>query len=124
MRVADLGCAPGGWLQVAAARVGRRGRVVGIDRLEVAPLDLPQVAVLTGDVTDAGAIDRLAAHRCQESFASVHEVPFQVVSGRGLDSTRDMTSLLLRAGGGHRAGAMSTASESLRFRRAGNASSA
>ena len=37
-RVIDLGCAPGGWTQVAIARVGRRGTVVGIDVAETAPL--------------------------------------------------------------------------------------
>src|SRR5438874_10342050 len=30
-RVLDLGCAPGGWTQVAVARIGDRGAVVGID---------------------------------------------------------------------------------------------
>jgi len=60
MRVADLGCAPGGWLQLAAARVGRRGRVVGIDRLEVAPLGLEQVEVLCGDITDEQCAARLS----------------------------------------------------------------
>jgi 23S rRNA (uridine2552-2'-O)-methyltransferase len=41
-RVVDLGCAPGGWLQVAVERVnarglrpGRRGRVLGVDLLAV-----------------------------------------------------------------------------------------
>src|SRR5207237_9589606 len=28
-RVVDLGCAPGGWSQIAASRVGAHGRVVG-----------------------------------------------------------------------------------------------
>ena len=54
-RVVDLGCAPGGWLQVAAARVGPKGRVVGIDRLEVEALDLKIVVVLSGDITDPEA---------------------------------------------------------------------
>src|SRR5271168_900374 len=30
-RVVDLGCAPGGWTQVAAQRVGGSGKVVGLD---------------------------------------------------------------------------------------------
>jgi 23S rRNA (uridine2552-2'-O)-methyltransferase len=34
-RVVDLGCAPGGWSQVAVARVGKKGKVVGCDLLEV-----------------------------------------------------------------------------------------
>src|SRR5712692_3043053 len=40
-RVVDLGCAPGGWTQVAVARVGSRARpgiVVGIDLAATAPL--------------------------------------------------------------------------------------
>ena len=49
-RVVDLGCAPGGWTQVAVARVGKRGIVVGIDLAETAPL--PGATLLCGDVRD------------------------------------------------------------------------
>lgn len=59
MRVADLGCAPGGWLQVAAGKVGGKGRVAGIDRLEVEPLGMPQVIALAGSIHDREACDRL-----------------------------------------------------------------
>jgi 23S rRNA (uridine2552-2'-O)-methyltransferase len=49
-RVLDLGCAPGSWLQHAAARVGPKGRVVGVD-LQAVTAALPeQVRVLQGDV--------------------------------------------------------------------------
>jgi len=58
-RVVDLGCAPGGWLQVAARAVGRKGRVVGIDIEEVAPLGLEQVRVLRADIFDAATAGRL-----------------------------------------------------------------
>jgi 23S rRNA (uridine2552-2'-O)-methyltransferase len=37
-RVVDLGCAPGGWTQVAVARVGDKGKVVGCDLLDVPPI--------------------------------------------------------------------------------------
>src|SRR3954462_10074622 len=33
-RVLDLGAAPGGWSQVARARIGAKGSVVGIDILD------------------------------------------------------------------------------------------
>ena len=36
--VVDLGAAPGGWAQVAVAKVGTQGKVVGCDLLEVAPI--------------------------------------------------------------------------------------
>jgi 23S rRNA (uridine2552-2'-O)-methyltransferase len=49
-RVVDLGCAPGGWTQVAVERVGRHGIVVGIDI--AATTLLPGATVLSGDVRD------------------------------------------------------------------------
>lgn len=50
-RVLDLGCWPGGWLEVAAGLVGSGGRVVGVDRAEVDPeIPLPQVTALVGDL--------------------------------------------------------------------------
>jgi len=36
--VVDLGCAPGGWLQVAAREVGPEGKVVGVDLEQVKAL--------------------------------------------------------------------------------------
>ncbi|MBN2494611.1 MAG: RlmE family RNA methyltransferase [Deltaproteobacteria bacterium] len=58
-RVVDLGCAPGGWLQVAARRVGRRGRAVGIDKLAIEPLDAAQVEILQADIAAADSLERL-----------------------------------------------------------------
>ena len=49
-RVVDLGAAPGGWSQVAARKVGPRGRVVALDVLEIAPIE--GVTVLRGDFTE------------------------------------------------------------------------
>jgi 23S rRNA (uridine2552-2'-O)-methyltransferase len=49
-RVLDLGCWPGGWLQVAARRVGATGRVVGVDTRAMTPLDLSNVRVVQGDI--------------------------------------------------------------------------
>jgi 23S rRNA (uridine2552-2'-O)-methyltransferase len=47
MVVVDLGAAPGGWSQVAARRVGPRGRVIALDLLEMP--SLPGVTFLRGD---------------------------------------------------------------------------
>ena len=51
-RVVDLGCWPGGWLQVAAQAVGPGGRVVGIDLAETDPLENANTVALVGDFTD------------------------------------------------------------------------
>lgn len=58
-RVLDLGCWPGGWLQVAARLAGPTGTVVGVDLRDTDPL--PGVTVLSGDVTDATTVERLRA---------------------------------------------------------------
>ena len=56
-RVVDLGAAPGGWTQVAVARVGSGGRVVSID---VSEMDaIPGAMVLQGDFFDDDAPGRL-----------------------------------------------------------------
>jgi 23S rRNA (uridine2552-2'-O)-methyltransferase len=49
-RVVDLGCAPGGWIQVALRKVGDRGRVVGLDLLAIDPV--PGATILQGDFQD------------------------------------------------------------------------
>ncbi|MBM4320683.1 MAG: RlmE family RNA methyltransferase [Deltaproteobacteria bacterium] len=48
-RVLDLGCHPGSWLKYAAQRVGREGRVVGID-LVPTPAPAAWAEVIAGDV--------------------------------------------------------------------------
>ncbi|RUM95506.1 RlmE family RNA methyltransferase [Pseudaminobacter arsenicus] len=61
MRVIDLGAAPGGWCQVAAARTGSTEadpQVIGIDYLEMDPV--PGAPVLLMDFLDDDAPDRLA----------------------------------------------------------------
>jgi 23S rRNA (uridine2552-2'-O)-methyltransferase len=54
-RVIDLGCAPGGWIQVALER--RAASVVGVDLLPVDPL--PPAVILQGDFTDPAMGPRL-----------------------------------------------------------------
>src|SRR6266480_3388745 len=60
MRVVDLGCAPGGWAQIAAARVGAEkghGAVVGIDLQPTDPV--PGTTLMAGDFRDPAAGDRI-----------------------------------------------------------------
>jgi 23S rRNA (uridine2552-2'-O)-methyltransferase len=56
----ELGCWPGGWLQVLAEAVGPRGRVVGVDVAKVSELG-PPVTALELDFTAPDAPERIAA---------------------------------------------------------------
>ncbi len=57
--VVELGCWPGGWLQVLAEQVGPEGRVVGVDRRELEPLEDP-VVLLELDFTAPEAPELVA----------------------------------------------------------------
>lgn len=56
-RVLDLGAAPGGWTQVAVARVGDKGQVLGVDILEISAI--PGATVLMQDFTADDAPQRV-----------------------------------------------------------------
>ncbi len=57
VRVIDLGCAPGGWTQVAVERGA--GVVVGVDLLPIEPIGT--AIILQDDFNDPGCADRLMA---------------------------------------------------------------
>lgn len=64
-RVVDLGCAPGGWCQVAVPRINAlgdrldkpRGRIIGIDLQQVEPIPGAELHVL--DFLEEGADERV-----------------------------------------------------------------
>jgi 23S rRNA (uridine2552-2'-O)-methyltransferase len=58
MVVVDLGAAPGGWLQVAAERVGDRGLVVGVDLQSIEPVH-GMVETFKGDIRKQETVDKL-----------------------------------------------------------------
>ena len=59
MSIIDLGCAPGGWLQVMSEEINKnsKGKIVGIDLLETDVL--PDVKILVGDINDQKIIDQV-----------------------------------------------------------------
>jgi 23S rRNA (uridine2552-2'-O)-methyltransferase len=70
-RVIDLGCWPGGWMQVAVAEVGPGGRVVGVDLATIEPpLEFANAVALTGD---------LAQHAVREAALAAAGGPADVL---------------------------------------------
>src|SRR5271170_2948868 len=61
-RVVDLGCAPGGWSQVAAEIVGPAGAVVGVDLS--ATDSLPGATLIHVDLRDAAIVAEIRAALC------------------------------------------------------------
>jgi 23S rRNA (uridine2552-2'-O)-methyltransferase len=58
-RVLDLGAAPGGWSQIARARIGAKGRVVAADILDIDPI--AGVTAMVLDVASAEAPQAIRA---------------------------------------------------------------
>ncbi len=107
-RVVDLGAWPGAWLQVAAERVRPRGRVVGIDLVEIAPLGVPHVACLVGDVRNPASIEALAARLGGRATVVLSDLAPKLTGVRHTDEARaaelggatlDVAARLLRPGG-------------------------
>ena len=52
-RIVDLGCAPGGWLEILLRATGPHGTVVGVDLVECqVPGQAPGVITIAGDILD------------------------------------------------------------------------
>jgi 23S rRNA (uridine2552-2'-O)-methyltransferase len=58
-KIVDLGCAPGGWLQVTSDLVGERGLVVGVDISVVKPIGRKNVRIIQDDISSEGFTKRL-----------------------------------------------------------------
>ncbi|MCK5810703.1 MAG: 23S rRNA (uridine(2552)-2'-O)-methyltransferase RlmE [Cocleimonas sp.] len=57
MNIIDLGAAPGGWSQYAVKLVGKKGRVIASDILDIDPL--PFVEFIKGDFTEQSVLDEI-----------------------------------------------------------------
>jgi 23S rRNA (uridine2552-2'-O)-methyltransferase len=102
-RVVDLGSAPGGWLQVAAER---GCRVVGLDLLEIEPLE--GAVVLQGDLFDPATPARLREALGGPAEVLLSDVAAAATGQRAVDRLRaealgeavlDLAPQLLAQGG-------------------------
>jgi len=50
--ILDLGCSPGGWLQVAREIVGESGYVLGVDKIRTPPLEYDNVEIREIDIEE------------------------------------------------------------------------
>jgi len=89
MTVVDLGAAPGSWSEVAAQRVGDKGRVIALDIL---PMDsLPGVTVIQGDFREEGPYNALLDALGESHVDLVMSDMAPNISGmKGIDQPRAM----------------------------------
>jgi 23S rRNA (uridine2552-2'-O)-methyltransferase len=105
-RVLDLGAAPGGWSQVAVARVGEEGNVVAVDILEMEPI--AGAEILQADLLDAETPARLKAALGGPADVVLSDMAAPTTGHRTTDHLRttalleaalDMAEAVLKPGG-------------------------
>jgi 23S rRNA (uridine2552-2'-O)-methyltransferase len=87
--VLDLGCAPGGWSQVAAAIVEAKGLVVGVDIDHLDPI--PGMAFIRGDMTHE--VTQASARAClggRLADVVLSDMSPNISGNYGLDHYRSM----------------------------------
>jgi 23S rRNA (uridine2552-2'-O)-methyltransferase len=94
-RVVDIGCWPGGWLQVASAAVGPNGRVVGIDLAAIdPPLDNENVIALCGDIAEVGVGEEILATLGGAADVLLSDAAPKLSGVRAADRAREEALLL------------------------------
>ena len=107
MSIVDLGAAPGGWSQLAANLVGRKGRVIALDILPMASLG--DVEIIEGDFREDAVMEKLLESLNNQKVDLVMSDMAPNMSGMsGVDQPRamylaeltlDLANKVLREGG-------------------------
>jgi 23S rRNA (uridine2552-2'-O)-methyltransferase len=106
--VVDLGAAPGAWLQVALARVGPKGRVVGVDLAPIEPLAAANVLLVQADVRDPSTAADVRDHLGRRADVLLSDLAPKLSGVRARDEARieelvesivELLHALLRPGG-------------------------
>lgn len=91
----DLGCWPGGWLQVAAELVGPSGRVVGVDMTPLEhPLEIESVVTLCAGLTEPDLSARVREALGGPADVLLCDVAPKLTGVRATDRAREEELLL------------------------------
>ncbi|MDX1491557.1 MAG: 23S rRNA (uridine(2552)-2'-O)-methyltransferase RlmE [Pseudohongiellaceae bacterium] len=91
MRVIDLGSAPGGWSQVVAPMLGKKGKLIASDILPMDPIN--DVEFIQGDFTEQEVFDQIMAALSDEKADFIMSDMAPNISG--VDATDQASSMYL-----------------------------
>lgn len=87
--VVDLGCAPGGWTQIATRLAGNRGRVVGVDALHVDEIDGAEF--IRADIEDVSVSDTILGKLGRKANAVISDLSPNVTGNWSVDHARQVS---------------------------------
>ena len=94
--VLDLGCAPGGWTQMAAKLAGNKGRVMGVDLEHVEPV--LGAHVIRGDICDEHLAETVLDYFGCKANAVVSDLSPQVTGNWSVDHAKQISLNYASAG--------------------------
>ncbi len=94
--VLDLGCAPGGWTQVAVRLAGNKGVVLGVDTSYVEEVEGAQI--MRGDIEDASITEEIAERLGRKANAVICDLSPQVTGNWSVDHARQISLNYAAAG--------------------------
>ena len=87
--VLDLGCAPGGWTQMAVKLVGNQGKVMGVDLSYVE--EIPGAHVIRENIEDEHVIDEVMSYFGRKVNAVICDLSPQVSGNWSVDHAKQIS---------------------------------
>ena len=87
--VLDLGCAPGGWTQVAVKIVGNKGKVMGVDMSFVE--EIPGAYLVRENIEDEHLVDEVMTYFGRKVNAVVCDISPQVSGNWSVDHAKQIS---------------------------------
>ena len=87
--VLDLGCAPGGWTQMAVKLVGNQGKVMGVDLSYVE--EIPGAYIIRENIEDEHVIDEVISYFGRKVNAVICDLSPQVSGNWSVDHAKQIS---------------------------------
>ena len=87
--VLDLGCAPGGWTQMAVKLVGNQGKVMGVDLSYVE--EIPGAYIIKENIEDEHVIDEVMSYFGRKVNAVICDLSPQVSGNWSVDHAKQIS---------------------------------
>lgn len=87
--VLDLGCAPGGWTQVAAQLVGNQGKVIGVDTSYVE--EIGGAYIMRENIEDESIVEEILEHFGRKANAVICDLSPQVTGNWSVDHAKQIS---------------------------------
>ena len=88
--VLDLGCAPGGWSQVAQKISGNQGKILGIDTSFVE--DIPNVKIIQRDIDELSIVDEIMEYFGKKADSVICDLSPHVSGNWSVDHATQISS--------------------------------